>query len=152
MRVEPTPGDGNLLARTLGVRPSVLRGVNRLLLAFVEDSTLEPRLRELCRQAVAPIGGCRYCQTLGHDDALVTPREAVAIEYAVQLAVDPTCVADELWERLREHLTEAEAVDLTAFVSYIVIGGQTFGAAMGLPEATAQDAREFQRAVADGLR
>src|SRR5690606_26772688 len=130
VRVEPIPGAGNLLARTLGVRPSVLSGVNRLLRAFVQDSTLEPRLRELCRQAVAPVGGCRYCQTLGDDTGALSAREAAAVEYAVQLAEDPTAVSDDLWARLTAELTEDETVDLTAFVSYVVIGGQTFGAAM----------------------
>lgn len=152
MRVEPTPGEGNLLARTLGIRPAVLSGVNKLLNAFVRESTLEPRLRELARQAVAPLVGCRYCQTLGRDIAPVSPREAVAVEYAVQLADDPTAVSDDLYDRLASLLTEDEIVDLTAFVSYIVIGGQTFGAALGLPEADPADAAKFQRAIAEGLR
>lgn len=152
MRVSEVEGEGNLLARTLGIRPAVLRGVNKLLMAFVEDSTLEPRLRELTRQAAAPLVGCRYCQTLGRDTDPMSPREAAAVDYAVQLVKDPTAVSDDLYDRLAGLLTEDEIVDLTAFVSYIVIGGQTFGAALGLPEADPRDAAEFQRAVAEGKR
>jgi alkylhydroperoxidase family enzyme len=50
-----------------------------------------------------------------------TAREAAALEFAEQVARDDREVSEACWARLREHFSEAEAVELM-----FIIGYQTF--------------------------
>jgi len=48
-----------------------------------------------------------------HDNDAFTPREKLAIEYAEQFAIDPAGVSDEFVQRLREHFSDTEVMELT---------------------------------------
>ncbi|QYU69699.1 hypothetical protein J4558_06090 [Leptolyngbya sp. 15MV] len=56
-----------------------------------------------------------YQAVLRGDDALLDPREAIAVRYARAMGEDPRgLAADEgLWRELKERLSDAEIVDLT---------------------------------------
>jgi alkylhydroperoxidase family enzyme len=47
-----------------------------------------------------------------------TPREVAALEFAEQVAQDDQEVSEACWARLREHFSEAEAVELMFIVGY----------------------------------
>jgi alkylhydroperoxidase family enzyme len=46
------------------------------------------------------------------------PREVAALEFAEQVARDDRQVSEACWARLREHFSEAEAVELMFIVGY----------------------------------
>jgi alkylhydroperoxidase family enzyme len=53
----------------------------------------------------------------------LTPAEKVAIEYAERFCLDSAAIPDSLLERLGEHLSPAEIVDLTLVVGkYLALG------------------------------
>ena len=51
------------------------------------------------------------------DSALFSEMERDALEYAEKMTITGEKVADELWQRLRSHFTEAQLVELTAAVA-----------------------------------
>ena len=52
------------------------------------------------------------------ESAEFAPREVAALEFAEQAARDDQDVSEACWARLREHFSEAEAVELMFIVGY----------------------------------
>jgi uncharacterized protein YciW len=65
-------------------------------------------------------------------------REALAVRFARTVAEDPKLVDDALFDELRRCFTDEELVELVALISFVVVGGQTFGAALRLDPASAE--------------
>lgn len=55
-----------------------------------------------------------------------TPRERLAAEYAERFAIDHTSVDDDLWNRLREHYSDSELLELTVTIGFCVGLGRAF--------------------------
>jgi AhpD family alkylhydroperoxidase len=114
----------------------------RGLESYVRGCGLEPALLELVRTRASAINGCAYCIDMHTKDAraageseqrlyalsawreapFYTARERAALAWteAVTLLADAP-VAEELYEELRRHFSEKEAVDLT--MAIIAING-----------------------------
>ena len=103
---------------------------------------IDRKLLHLIKARVSQINGCAYCIDMHTKDAraegeteqrlyglsawqetpFYTPRERAALEWAETLTLIPSHhVPDELYNRTREHFTEAELVGLTLAV--IAING-----------------------------
>ena len=117
---------------------TAFRGVE----TYVRSCGLDPALLELVRKRASQINGCAFCLDMHTKDARaageteqrlyalsawretpfysVRERAALAWTEAVTLLADEP-VSDALYEALREHFSEKEAVDLTMAV--IVING-----------------------------
>jgi alkylhydroperoxidase family enzyme len=98
---------------------------------------LDPDLRWLAIQAAAMDIGCSWCTDYGYyegmqqgtDPAKVRAvlqwrtsdafdgRERAVLEYAEAATATPATISDELMARLHEHFTEAEIVELAAWVA-----------------------------------
>jgi alkylhydroperoxidase family enzyme len=151
-RVAPLPVDpaGNavtnsVLARVLGRRPEILAAFGRLDAAARFHGLLSPALKESLRRATAGEIGCAYCESLGTG----TPepadrRESLAVAFAKMIAEDPAGISDAQFDVLREEFTEEEIVELVAFVCFVGIAGQMFGAVMGLEAADPEEAAAYQ--------
>jgi alkylhydroperoxidase family enzyme len=50
--------------------------------------------------------------------ALFSEAERVALEFAMAAAAQPNDVSDELFERIKQHWSEGEIVEIAALVSY----------------------------------
>jgi alkylhydroperoxidase family enzyme len=95
-------------------------------------------LKDLAVMAVATRIGCAWCMDFGYWEATVAHHvpvekihaipawrdaeiydglERLVLEYAEAMTETPPAVTDELVARLREHLTEAQLVELTAMVA-----------------------------------
>src|SRR5206468_1897119 len=100
------------------------------------------------RCSAAPRMGCRYCASLGDVPAeLADRREVLAVALTDQMLDDPAGVTDEFFDQLRAEFDDEEIVELVAWIAYLVIGGQTFGAVMGLEPAEPGEAEWYQRCV-----
>ena len=51
-------------------------------------------------------------------NALFTEAERVALDFAIAAASQPNDVSDALFERMKEHWSEGEIVEITALVAY----------------------------------
>ncbi|QEC50546.1 carboxymuconolactone decarboxylase family protein [Baekduia soli] len=152
-RITPAALEGNavqtsLLARVLGRRPEILTAFGRLDAATRFHGELSPALKEAVRRATAGEVGCEYCQSLGEyrpnpDDA----RESLAVAFARLIADDPTQISDAQFDVLREEFSEEEIVELVAFVCFVAIAGQLFGATMALGPADPEEAAAYQAVV-----
>jgi len=154
-RITPAELEGNavqtsLLARVMARRPEVLTAFGRLDAALRFHGLLPTSLKEAVRRATAAEIGCEYCRSLGEpkqdpDDR----RESLAVAFAQMIAEDPTDISDAQFDVLREDFTEEEIVELVAFVCFIAIGGQLFGATLKLEPASAQEIAAYQAVLAD---
>jgi len=108
--------------------------------AFLAHSGLEEKLRELISIRASEINGCAWCLDFhtkrarhkgeteqriyllsGWRDAPVyTPRERAALEWTEALTlIAGQAVPDDLYQRAREHFSEAELANLTIAVGLI---------------------------------
>ncbi|MGA9885659.1 MAG: carboxymuconolactone decarboxylase family protein [Candidatus Acidiferrales bacterium] len=107
---------------------------------YVDSCGLEPLLLELVRLRASQINGCAYCLDMHTKDAraqgeteqrlylisawrespFYTERERAALEWteAVTL-VSETHVPDEVYDRVKQHFTPLELVNLTAAIAMI---------------------------------
>ena len=102
--------------------------------AFLAHSGLEPNLLELISMRASEINGCSWCldfhsKRLRHwgeteqriyllsgwrDAPVYSPRERVALEWTEALTlIAGRPVPDDLYQRAREHFSEAELANLT---------------------------------------
>lgn len=152
-RVSPTDLKGNavqtsLLARVLGRRPEILEAFGRLDATARFHGLLAPSLKEAVRRATAGEVGCAYCQSLGTYEADPNDqRQSLAVAYALMIADDPTAISEAQFDILRGEFSEDEIVELTAFICFVAIAGQLFGAALALEPAGPDEASAYQQVV-----
>ena len=97
-----------------------------------EHRTLPARLTELVRLRIAFHNQCRSCMAIRYEHAVedgvtehlvcslerpaeaddLTEAERAALEFADRMATDHLSITDATYDRLREHFTEAEIVEL----------------------------------------
>ncbi len=104
----------------------------------LETSSIEPKLRYLIELRVSQINGCAYCVGLHtrqlreegeeqkrldtlvvwHEVPYFDDRERAALEWAEAVTrIEASRVPDSLYEKVSEHLSEKEIVDLTFVVA-----------------------------------
>lgn len=98
---------------------------------------LDPHLALLACQAAAGAIGCSWCIDFGYyenvqrgidpakvrdvpvwrDSRVYTEKERTVLEYAEAACSTPVAIGDDLVERMHDHLSEEEIVELAAWVS-----------------------------------
>jgi alkylhydroperoxidase family enzyme len=152
-RVTPADLEGNavqtsLLARVLGRRPEILKAFGRLDATVRFKGSLPVELKEAIRRATAGHTGCEYCKSLGeYEPNPADRRESLAVAFAELMAEDASAITDAQFDVLREEFSEDEIVELVAFIAFIAIGGQLFGAALKLEPAPAEEVEAYQGVV-----
>ena len=113
------------------------------------DSTLPVSLKENVRRALATDLGCRYCASFGSPPTEPADiQESLAIAFAELAAEDHRSIGAATFETLREEFTEAQIVELCAWVCF-KIGSNMLGAMFGLDPSTEDDRREYEAMLAE---
>ena len=120
---------------------------------------LDQGLKDLAVMVAAATIGCSWCMDFGYwestmkhhvpaekiravprwrDSGVFTELERLVLDYAEAMTGTPPSVTDEMVERLRDHLSEAQLVELTAIVGVENLRSR-INAALGL---TAQGFRD----------
>lgn len=136
----------------LGHHSRVLRSVIRFEQGISRWHTLDDELKHLANAAAAGRIGCSWCIDFGHylglsdgmdtgkfeslprwreTEGVYTPLERLVIEYAEAMSDTPVAVTDDLVVALRQHLTDAQLVELTEMISVENLRSRT-NAAFGL--------------------
>lgn len=116
------------------------------------QGALPPELKEEVRRSTGAEIGCRFCASFGSPKQEYTDeREELAVRLALQVSRDPKGVDDALFEELRAHFTEAEIVELVAMISFVVVGGQTFGAVLGIESASGEYALAYEQWLEESM-
>lgn len=134
--------------------PGLLRGYAGLERATAKLTGLNPRLRALAELKAAALVACEYCIDLGSrvargwglsddeilalpdysDSALFSELDKLVLDYVVGMCGTPAHVPDELFSRLRAHLTDAQLVELTHVIALENLRGR-FNVALGVDAA-----------------
>ena len=153
-RIAPAQLEGNavqasLLAGVLGRRPEILKAFGRLDAAVRFHGLLPTSLKEAIRRATAEQVGCDYCRSLGaYRPNPEDRRESLAVAFAQLIAEDPKAITDEQFDVLREDFSEEEIVELVAFICFVAIAGQLFGATLALEPAGEEEIAAYQGVLA----
>ena len=123
---------------TMQRKPKLVQAFAQLNAAVMDPAgEVDLGFRRLLGHVASKAAGCLYCQAhtlLGAhnfgvtdekladvwnfaDSPLYSPRERVALEFALAAASQPNAVTDELFARLREHWSENEVVEILGVVA-----------------------------------
>lgn len=117
--------------------PGLMAGYSAFELATERAKRVDARLKDLAALRAAMLVGCEWCLDFGPkvareigvseeqlrelhrwaDSDAFSPLEKLAIEYAEAMTATPAQATDEIVARLREHLDEAQVVELTAAIA-----------------------------------
>lgn len=123
--------------RAFAHHPTLLAGYGALELAAQRSNTLDPRLTELAVMRTAMLAGCEWCLDFGSSEAAAagiddddlkalanyadSPRftelERLVLDYAGAATATPVAVDDASVAALREHLADAQLIELTALIA-----------------------------------
>ena len=123
--------------RLFAHQPRLLVGYGALELASERSHRVDERLKHLAELRAAMICGCEWCLDFGssisaasgvsEDDMRELPAyatsdrfnalEKLVLDYATGISRSPVDVSDELFDRLRAHLDEAQLVELTNIIA-----------------------------------
>lgn len=140
-RLEGTPRPESQAVRAHN--PNAIRAFSQAWDLLFRNGVLEHKLKELCRVYVSKSVNCQYCGlqrsiqakqeglTEGKYDDLLnfersdkfTEREKVALKYTQAIVWDASIADDELWEKLYQHFTIPQIVELGSFVA-LTLGQQ----------------------------
>lgn len=135
------------------LQPKMLTGMGRFQQAVRKGHSVDERLKNLIELKGAQMIGCEYCVDLGSqicrnsgfsDDELLalpryrtsdlfTEREKLALDFAVGVMRTPVEVTDDLVDRLREHFSDRQLVEIAALLT--VVNLDRFNAAFGVGAA-----------------
>lgn len=134
---------------TIAHRPELLKAMVPTFEAFFAKGLVEPHIYELMRLKTGQINDCQYCmavRTQGVKDTVqtkeqamlehqpqpsdvLTEREAVAIQFAERIALDPHTVDAAFWKKLEGVFTKDELVEMV-FAAGIFNWGNKFNITM----------------------
>jgi AhpD family alkylhydroperoxidase len=134
--------------------PELLRGYGMLEQATAELRGVDKRLQALAQLKAATLTHCEYCIDLGSQisrrwglsdeellalpsyrtSALFSDLDKLVLDYAVGMSRTPVEVSDELVAMLREHLDDAQLVELTHLIALENMRGR-FNLALGVGSA-----------------
>jgi 4-carboxymuconolactone decarboxylase len=140
-------------------RPRMMSGMGKFQGAVRKGRSLDERLKLLVELKGAQLIGCEWCLDLGSEicrnsglsdeEMLATvhysesdffsEREKLALDYTVAVMRTPVEVTDELFARMKEHFSDEQLVELTAFLT--VINLDRFNAAFGVGSAGYSEGR-----------
>lgn len=120
-------------------RPKILRAYVQMMEAVSDQETSEVDIgfKRLIAHVTSRAAGCRYCMShtaalslgSGIDDAkleavweyntslLFTEAERIALDVALAAGVVPNAVTDEMFEKLREHWSDDQIIEIVAMIS-----------------------------------
>jgi len=149
----PAHGSGIEPVEIWAHQPKMMSGMGRFQQAVRKGKAVDERLKYLIELKGAQMIGCEFCLDLGSqicrnsgfsDDELLalpryrdsdrfTEREKLALDYTVAVMRTPVEVTDELFARMKEHFSDEQLVEITAFLTMVNL--DRFNAAFGVGAA-----------------
>jgi alkylhydroperoxidase family enzyme len=124
------------MIQAMCLRPELLRAFAGFGNAVYPGGLLERRVKELVIITASAVNDCQFCVNshcdlvdiadivdeplvvIEHPEALVE-RERLGIEYTRAAMTDSNAIPERLMERLHEHFSDPELVELTFLIGYI---------------------------------
>ena len=154
---EPQTGSGLEPMEIWAHQPKMMFGMGRFNQAVRKGKSVDARLKNLVELKGAQMIGCAFCVDLGSqicrnsglsdDELLALPRynesdlfserERLALDYTVAVMRTPVEVTDALFDRMREHFSDRQLVEITAHLTLVNL--DRFNAALGIGSAGFSD-------------
>ena len=149
----PQTGNGVEPMEIWAHQPKMMTGMGKFNQAVRKGKSVDERLKNLIELKGAQMIGCEFCVDLGsqicrnnglsdeellalpryHQSDLFTEREKVALDYTVAVMRTPVEVTDELFDRMKEHFSDEQLVEITAHLTLANL--DRFNAAFGVGSA-----------------
>jgi AhpD family alkylhydroperoxidase len=153
----PQTGSGLEPIEIWAHQPKMMFGMGKLNQAVRKGKSVDERLKNLVELKGAQMIGCEFCVDLGSqicrhsgfsDEELLalahyrqgdvfTEREKLALDYTVAVMRTPVEVTDVLFDRMREHFSDTQLVEITALLTLVNL--DRFNAAFGIGAAGFSD-------------
>ena len=150
---EPQSGSGMEPMEIWAHQPKMMVGMGRFNQAVRKGKSVDERLKYLVELKGAQMIGCEFCVDLGsqvcrnsglsdelllalpryRQSDLFTAREKLALDYTVAVMRTPVEVTDELFDRMKEHFSDKQLVEITALITLVNL--DRFNAAFGIGAA-----------------
>ena len=154
---EPQTGSGIEPIEIWAHQPKMMMGMGRFNQAVRKGKSIDERLKNLVELKGAQMIGCEFCVDLGsqicrnsgfsdeellalpryRESDLFTEREKRALDYTVAVMRTPVEVTDELFAEVKEHFSDEQLVEITAFL--MVVNLDRLNAAFGIAAAGFSD-------------
>jgi AhpD family alkylhydroperoxidase len=154
---EPQTGSGLEPMEIWAHQPKMMFGMGRFNQAVRKGRSVDARLKNLLELKGAQMIGCEFCVDLGSqicrnsglsdDELLALPRynesdlfserERLALDYTVAVMRTPVEVTEVLFDRMREHFSDTQLVEITAHLTLVNL--DRFNAAFGIGSAGFSD-------------
>lgn len=138
-------------------QPKMMMAMGKYNQAIRKGRDVDERLKYLIELKGAQMIGCEFCVDLGsqicrnsglsdeellalpnyRSSKLFTEPEKVALDYTVAVMRTPVEVTDDLFERMSDHFTEKQIVEITALLTLVNL--DRFNAAFGISSAGFSD-------------
>ena len=149
----PQTGSGLEPMEIWAHQPKMMFAMGRFNQAVRRGKSVDERLKNLVELKGAQLIGCEFCVDLGSqicrnsgfsDEELLalpryrqsdrfTEREKLALDYAVAVTRTPVEVTDDLFDRIKEHFSDRQLVEITALLT--VVNLDRFNAAFRIGSA-----------------
>ena len=136
---EPQTSSGMEPMEIWAHQPKMMIAMGKFNQAVRKGKSVDERLKYLVELKGAQMIGCEYCVDLGSqicrnsgfsDDELLalaryrhsdlfTEREKLALDYTVAVMRTPVEVTDELFERMTDHFSDKQLVEITALLTLV---------------------------------
>ena len=153
----PQNGSGLEPMEVWAHQPKMMFGMGKFNQAVRKGKSVDQRLKNLVELKGAQMIGCEFCVDLGSqicrnsgrsDEELLalarysqsdlfTDREKLALDYAVAVMRTPVEVTDELFDRMKEHFSDEQLVEITALLTLVNL--DRLNAAFGIGSAGFSD-------------
>jgi AhpD family alkylhydroperoxidase len=150
---EPQIGSGLEPMEIWAHQPKMMFGMGKFNQAVRKGRSVDQRLKNLVELKGAQMIGCEFCVDLGsqicrnsglsddellalpryHQSALFSDREKLALDYTVAVMRTPVEVTDELFDKLRQHFSDEQLVEITALLTLVNL--DRFNAAFAIGSA-----------------
>ena len=150
---EPQVGSGMEPMEIWAHQPKMMVGMGKFNQAVRKGKSVDERLKYLVELKGAQMIGCEFCVDLGsqicrnsglsdelllalpryRQSDLFTAREKLALDYTVAVMRTPVEVTDELFDRMKEHFSDKQLVEITALITLVNL--DRFNAAFGIGAA-----------------
>jgi AhpD family alkylhydroperoxidase len=154
---KPQTGSGLEPMEIWAHQPKMMFGMGKFNQAVRKGKSVDQRLKNLVELKGAQMIGCEFCVDLGSqicrnsglsdDELLALPRhrhsdlftepEKLALDYTVAVMRTPVEVTDELFDRMKQHFSDEQLVEITAHLTLVNL--DRFNAAFGIGSAGFSD-------------
>jgi len=149
----PQNGSGLEPMEVWAHQPKMMFGMGKFNQAVRKGTSVDARVKNLVELKGAQMIGCEFCVDLGSqicrnsgfsdDELLALPRyrqsdlftepEKLALDYTVAVTRTPVEVTDELFDRMKQHFSDKQLVEITAHLTLVNL--DRFNAAFGIGSA-----------------